>query len=245
MIGFTSVSLRSYSIEEVVDIADRAGAEIIEWGSDRHIKTLEDAQKAKKLCDEKGIAINSYGTYYRTGSCDEIQWNEICKIADAMGAKYIRTWLGTKGSAKTSEKEYAVLLDDARKMADVANNYGLIICHECHPHTYNDTEKSSLRFLNDVGRSNIKTYYQSWYRDEQSDKSKLFNTFSYVQDVHLSFSELDKFQRFHKKDRDYIKKILAWLKELDFSGGLILEFTKNNDGENLIKDIQRLKEMWK
>lgn len=244
MIGFTSVSLRSCSIEEVVKTAAKAGVEIIEWGSDAHIKTVEDAKKARELCDENGIKINSYGTYYRTGCKDEAEWKKICEIADIMGAKYIRTWLGTKGSEHTDEKEYNNLLKDARHMADVAAEYGLIISHECHHHTYNDTTESTLRFLKDVGRENIKTYYQSWYRDETGDKDKLFRIYPYVQDVHLSFSELTKFQMFHKKDKEFINKILSWLKELDFSGGLIIEFTKNNSAENLIKDINRLKELW-
>lgn len=244
MIGFTSVSLRSYSIEDVVKTAVQAGAEIIEWGSDVHVKTLDDARKAKKLCDENGIKINSYGTYYRTGSRDEKQWKQICECAEIMSAKYIRTWLGKKGSAKTDDAEYAALLDDARSMADTAAQYGLVICHECHPNTYNDTTDSCLKFLKDVDRDNIKTYYQSWYRDENGDRDKLFRTFPYVQDVHLSFSELKKFQFLHEKDKKYISKILAWLKELDFSGGLIIEFTKGNRAENLIKDTERLRKLW-
>ncbi len=244
MIGFTSVSLRSYSIEEVVETAKKAGAEIIEWGSDVHVKTSEDAQKAKKLCDENGIKINSYGSYYRTGCGDKAEWRKICEIASAMDAKYIRAWLGTKGSAKTGESEYRKLLDDARSMADTAAEYGLVICHECHPNTYNDTTESSLRFLKDVDRENVKTYYQSWYRDEAGDRDKLFRLFPYVQDVHISFSELIKFQLFHKKDREFISKILSWLKELDFKGSLIIEFTKSGSAENLIKDTERLKELW-
>ena len=244
MIGFTSVSLRSCSIEEVVSTAKKAGAEIIEWGSDVHVKTLEDAQKARKLCDENGIKINSYGTYYRTGCGDRAEWEKICKAADIMGAKYIRTWLGTKGSRQTKEKDYAALLDDARNMADTAAQYGLVICHECHPNTYNDTTESSLRFLGDVQRGNVKTYYQSWYRDEKGDKDKLYRLFPYVQDVHLSFSELAKFQLLHKKDREYISKILSWLKDLNFDGGLIIEFTKGSSAENLIEDIDKLKKLW-
>lgn len=244
MIGFTSVSLRSCSIEEVVETAKKAGAEIIEWGSDVHVKTLDDAAKAKKLCDENGIIINSYGSYYRTGCGDRAEWKKTCEIASAMGAKYIRPWLGTKGSAKTGEAEYRKILDDARSMADTAAECGLVISHECHPNTYNDTTDSALRFLNDIDRENVKTYYQSWYRDEAGDKDKLFRLFPYVQDVHLSFSELVKFQMFHKKDREFIGKILSWLKELGFSGGLIIEFTKNSSAENLINDIAKLKELW-
>lgn len=244
MIGFTSVSLRSCSIKETVEAAVKAKADIIEWGSDVHVKTFEDAHKAKKLCDENGIKINSYGTYYRTGCCDKAEWKKICEIADIMGAKYIRTWLGTKGSKETKEKDYKILLEDARSMADTAAEYDLVICHECHPNTYNDTTESSLKFLKDVQRENVKTYYQSWYRDEQGDKDKLYRTFPYVQDVHLSFSELVKFQLLHKKDKEYINKILSWLKDLNFDGGLIIEFTKNNSAENLVEDIGKLRKLW-
>ncbi len=245
MIGFTSTSLRSYTLEQVADVAASAGAQIIEWGSDCHVKSLSDAEKAKKLCGDKGIVINSYGTYYRIGCGKSDEWKKICEIAACMGAKYIRTWLGTKGSAKTSESEYEALLEDARKTAHVAAEHGLTVCNECHPNTYNDTTESSLRFLNDAGQDNIKTYYQSWYRDEAPDKEKLFKTFPLVQDVHLSFSELERFQRFRKKDKEYIVKILSWLKELGFDGGLLIEFTKNSKAENLIKDVERLTELWK
>ncbi len=244
MIGFTSVSLRPYSIEEVVDAAVKAKAEIIEWGSDVHIKTSEDAEKAKKLCDENGIIINSYGTYYRIGSFGK-EWRNLCENASIMGAKYIRTWLGTKGSDETSEEEYQLLLEDARRAADIAREYGITVCNECHPNTFNDTTESALSFLNDVNRDNIKTYYQSWYRTEASDKEKLFRTIRHVQDVHISFSELEKFQQGYAEDKRFIEKILGWLKELDFGNALIIEFVRNDSPEELIRDIERLKALWK
>ena len=244
MIGFTSVSLRSYTIEEVVAIAEKSGAEIIEWGSDFHIKTEVDAEKAKKLCDKIGLKINSYGTYYRTGCFDKNEWEMICRIADIMNAKYIRAWLGTKGSSETSKEEYSMLIKDALNMADTAEKYGLTICHECHHHTFNDTTEASLRFLNDVKKDNIRTYYQSWYHDEIGDRDKFNRLFSYVQDVHISFSELVKFQKGYKKDEKYIEKILSWLKALDFSNNIIIEFTEHNNDIDLINDVKKLKAMW-
>lgn len=245
MIGFTSVSLRKYSIEEVVKAAVGAKADFIEWGSDVHIKTPEDARLAKKLCDENGIAINSYGSYYRIGSFNHIEWSNICECASIMGAKYIRTWLGTKGSAATTRKEYEKLLADARICCGAAAEKGLIVSNECHPNTYNDTTASALEFLSDIGRDNMKTYYQSWYRDENGDMEKLCSLFPFVTDVHVSFSELVKFQRFHKKDPDFIKKILCRLKALGFNGGIIIEFTENNNVADLINDMERLRELWK
>ncbi len=244
MIGFTSTSLRPYSVEEVAEIAVKAKAEIIEWGSDRHIRTPADAVKARKLCDDNGILCSAFGTYYRIGSGKADEWALICETAAQLGAPCIRTWLGTKGSRSTSEKEYNLILEDARKAAETAKSFNLIISNECHPNTYNDTTESSLKFLNDVGCDNIKTYYQSWYRNEKEDKEKLFALIDYVTDVHISFSELVKFQRFHKKDDKFTEKILLWLKELDFKNGLLIEFTKGSKAENLIKDTERLRKLW-
>lgn len=244
MIGFTSVSLRKYSMEEVADAAAKAHADYIEWGSDIHVKTPADAEKAKKLCDENGIVIRAYGTYYRIGSFDRAAWTNLCECASSMGAKTLRTWLGTKGSKITSQKEYEKLLEDARLCCDEAAKYGLTVSNECHHDTYNDETEASLRFLADIGRENMKTYYQSWYRDEPGDKDKLSRLFPYVTDVHISFSEMEKFQLLHKKDKEFINKILSWLKALAFTGGLTIEFTKGDKAENLIADIERLRSLW-
>lgn len=244
MVGITSTTLRNYSVEEVVQIAVMGGAEVIEWGSDVHIKNLEDAVLAAKLCAEESIKINSYATYYRVGSNNRAEWRKICLIAERLGAVSIRTWLGTKGSTDTSDEEYEAILEDGRFMADAAKEYGLIISNECHPNTYNDTTESALHFLTDVKKDNIKTYYQSWYCDEAGDKEKLLKTFPWILDFHVSFSELVKFQGETNKDRNYINKIAAWLAELDFNGCILLEFTENGTADEAVNDLRRLKEIF-
>ncbi len=244
MVGLTSTTLRKYSISEVVRIAAEAGAEAIEWGSDIHIKSISDAALAAELCAQNGIKINSYGTYYRVGCCDNENWREICRISACLGAHSIRTWLGEKGSIDTDNEQYSRILDDARFMADVAAEYCLIVSNECHPHTYNDTTESALHFLNDIGKDNVKTYYQSWYCDEKNDKEKLLSTFPFVLDFHVSFSELVKFQGETHIDKDYIYKISQWLRELGFKGCTLLEFTENGTAEEVCRDIKKLKELF-
>ena len=245
MVGITSTTLRKYTVDEVVQTAVKGGAEAIEWGSDVHIKTLADAEFAAKICSENGVKINSYGTYYRVGSKNHAEWREICLIAKRLGAESIRTWLGTKGSNETTEAEYAAIVNDALSMADIAAQYGLIISNECHPNTYNDTTESALRFLKDVNKPNFKTYYQSWYCDEAGDKEKLFKTFPYIRDVHISFSELIKFQGEHHIDGNYINKIADWLNSQGFNGCVLLEFTENGRDEEAICDLQKLKGIFK
>ncbi len=245
MIGFTSTTLRKYSINEVVETAVKCGADAIEWGSDVHIKSVADAELAASLCSEKSIKINSYATYYRIGSAEHDKWLEICRISKHLGAESVRTWLGTKGSKETTDAEYTAILRDAEYMADTAAEYGLIISNECHPNTYNDTTESALRFLNDIKKDNVKTYYQSWYCDETADKEKLFKTFPFVRDFHVSFSELVKFQGKTNIDRNYIQKIAGWLDELGFNGCILLEFTESGSSEEAIDDLHKLKQIFK
>lgn len=240
--GFTSTSLRKYSIREVVDAAVRCGASAIEWGTDYHILTEDDALLAKKLCDENNIIIRSLGTYYRIGQKDYAEWERLCRLCSITGAKYMRTWLGTKSSEKTNEENYNALIDESLRLADIADKYGAVISNECHHDTYNDVTSSSLRYLEDT-QGRIKTYYQSWYRDRDGDFKKLEKLFSYVSDVHISFSELKKFQLFHKKDEKFIPDIIKDLSEKCFDGYVFIEFTADNSPDNLVKDILKLKEL--
>ena len=237
--GFTSTSLRKYSIEQVVLAAKESGASAIEWGTDYHIRNEEDALLAKRLCDENGVEIRSLGTYYRIGSGDFREWERLCRLAGITEAEYMRTWLGTKGSSWVGEEEYAKLVSESLKLAETAARYGAVISNECHHGTYNDTADSALRYIGDTD-GKIKTYYQSWYRDRTGDFDKLEKLLPHVSDVHVSFSELKKFQMFHKKDPAFIPDIISELKRRSFGGYVFIEFTADDRYENLVEDVKKL-----
>lgn len=239
-IGFTSTSLRNYNIGEVVGFAVKCKADVIEWGTDFHIKTVDDALKAKMLCDENGITIRSLGTYYKIGSNNIDEFKNICELGKICSAKYLRTWLGEKGSADTTQSEYKLLINEALELSDIAASYDLIISNECHHHTFNDTTASSLKFIED-SHNFIKTYYQSWYVDRKGDFEKLEELFPFVSDVHISFSELKKFQNGFIKDEAFITDILRRFYDKNFDGCILIEFTEDNKGENLIEDINRIR----
>ncbi len=239
-IGFTSTSLRKYSIEEVVGFAVKCKADVIEWGTDYHIKSVDDALKVKKLCDENGIKIRSLGTYYKIGSGDFAGFNRICELGKICSAEYLRTWLGEKGSVDTSDYEYMLLVDEADKLSDIANSFNLTISNECHHHTFNDTAESSLKFIKDTDNK-LKTYYQSWYVERKGDFDKLNSLFPFVSDVHISFSELKKFQKNSVKDEKFIYDILKMLYDKKFDGCIFIEFTENDNGENLVEDVIKVR----
>ena len=239
-LGLCSVTFRKKSAEEVVRIAKQAGIDYIEWGGDIHVKSVEDACKVKSLCDNAGIKISSYGSYFNSMDYDEAQWTEICEIASKMGASSVRIWLGKKDSEETSDSEYLTLLENTKKMCDIAAEYSLLVCPECHDNTFNNNTDSFLRMKNDLQSDNFKTYFQSRYCRMEYDLDRIERTFDFIENVHVSYRDLKKEQMFKKKDKQYIDKLLAGLESKGFDGIVMVEFVDLDSEDAFYKDVQKL-----
>ena len=242
-LGLCSVTFRKKSVEEVVRIAKQAGISYIEWGGDIHVKTIEDARTVKSICDNEGVKISSYGSYFNSAEYDEDKWIEICKIAKEMGAASIRIWLGKKDSEVTIDSEYKVLLENTKKMCDIAAEYALIISPECHDNTFNNNTDAFLRIQNDLKNDNFKTYFQSRYCRMEYDLDRIERTFGFIENVHVSYRDLKKEQMFKKKDKQYINKLLAKLKTKGFDGIVMVEFVDFDSEEVFYKDVDKLKSL--
>ncbi|MBO5935366.1 MAG: sugar phosphate isomerase/epimerase [Clostridia bacterium] len=240
-LGLCSVTFRNKTAEEVIDLAKKAGIGYIEWGGDIHVRSTDDAKKVKALCDESGIKICSYGSYFNSAEFNENKWDEICRIAKEMNAEHIRIWLGKKDSEITSEAEYKKLVANTQKMCDIAAQYSLIVCPECHDNTFNNNTDSILRFIGDLQKDNFKTYFQSRYFRMEYDLDRIDRTYGYIKDVHVSYRDLKKEQRFRKKDKNYLDKLLKKFMEKDFCGIVMIEFVSGNREKNFFRDAEKLK----
>lgn len=240
-LGLCSVTFRKKSAAKVVEIAKKAGVRYIEWGGDIHVTNMEEARIVKSICDNEDIKICSYGSYYRVGSADKIKWEKICRIAKAMNASTVRVWLGNKNSEDTSEEEYNRILADLKSMCSVAKKYKLLVCPECHDNTYNNNTDAFLTLKDELKADNFRTYFQSRYFRFDYDVDRIDRTFDYIENVHVSYRDLIKEQRFRKKDRGYLDRLLKKLAQKQFDGVVLVEFTKGSREKNFIKDIRKLK----
>ncbi len=240
-IGVASVTFRNKSAVQVVEIAKKAGVNYIEWGGDVHVTNTEEARIIKSVCDNEEIKICSYGSYYRVGCGDKSKWEEICRIAKAMNAPSVRVWLGEKGSGETTQAEYNCILDDLKSICSVAQKYNLLVCPECHDNTYNDNTDAFLKIRNELKADNFKTYFQSRYFKFDYDIDRIERTFDFIENVHVSYRDLVKEQRFKKKDKYYLDKLLKKLLEMNYGGIILVEFTKGSKEKSFIKDVNRLK----
>lgn len=240
-LGLCSVTFRKKTVQEIVDIAKKAGVEYIEWGGDIHVKTIEEAKKAKELCKDNNIKISSYGSYFNCAEYDESKWTEICQITKEMGANSVRIWLGKKDSEKTSEQEYKTLLENTKKLCEIAEEYSLLVCPECHDNTFNNNTDAFLKIQRDINKDNFKTYFQSRYFRMEYDLDRIDRTFDFMENVHVSYRDLVKEQLFRKKDKNYIDTLLKKLREKNFKGIVMVEFVINDSEKSFYADIEKLK----
>ncbi len=224
-IGFTTTSFRQIrDREKLVIIARDCGAQILEWGGDIHVKSVADARNAKAMCDAARIGISSYGSYYRVGSGKTDDWKAVCEIAAVMGCGSVRVWLGKKDSQKTDEATYQTLVDDARRCCDMAAEYGLKVCCECHDQTFNNDTDAFLKIQKDVEKDNLRTYFQSRYRKKDYDMDRIVRTMPFIESVHISRSEQRR-EQFPRYDGAYLDALLDRLFACGFDGNLLLEYT--------------------
>ena len=224
-IGFTTTSFRQIrDREKIVLIARDCGAQILEWGGDIHVKSVADALNVKAMCDAARIGVSSYGSYYRIGSEKQDDWQRVCEIAAAMGCGSVRVWLGKKDSQKTDEATYQTLVDDARRCCDMAAEYGLKVCCECHDHTFNNDTDAFLKIQKDVEKDNFRTYFQSRYRKKDYDMDRIVRTMPFIESVHISYSEQRR-EQFPRYDGAYLDALLDRLLDCGFDGNLLVEYT--------------------
>lgn len=241
-IGFTSVTFRALSVDEIISLAKTSGVELIEWGADKHILPgdLETAAKTKEKCDVLGIKCISYGSYFTVGKSNISEFKAICKTASTLGAKTVRVWLGNKPSNQYSLSEIEKLVEIVKKLSETASQYNLNIAFEFHKNTLNDNSKSTIDFIQRVNSSNIKTYWQPFSKNHNEDIKNLKTVSKYLDTVHV-FNWNEKEERFLLSED--IQKWQDFIKLIPSSCNLILEFVKNDNTDCFYKDMKVLKQL--
>lgn len=238
MLGLTSVTFRKLSRVQVVQLAARAGADAVEWGTDVHVTDLNAAADARALCAGEGIAVNSMGSYYRPGT-DTGDFEKVCELACTLGAHIIRVWCGSSGSRGTGAQTLSQLVEQVHTMCKTARSYEQTVAFEFHKGTFNDRGASWRRFSDLANEPNLKTYWQPMFagRDEANLREVMADTVV----VHMF-----NWNRLGVKYplEDGIKKLSQFFYILgrgQYKGDILLEFVKGDSPEQFLEDYKALK----
>ncbi|WP_406487627.1 sugar phosphate isomerase/epimerase family protein [Streptomyces phaeochromogenes] len=161
-LGLCSVTLRHLDVAGVLAAAVEAGLECVEWGADVHVPAGDEAAavRVRGATEEAGLAVASYGSYYRAGRTDPAEFDGVLRSAVLLGAPRIRIWAGVTGTEEASAEERAAVVEDTRRAAELAADAGVYLAYEFHRNTLTDGADRVLRLLEEVGRPDVLTYWQ-------------------------------------------------------------------------------------
>ena len=173
--GLCSITFRDLSPRQIVDAVVEAGLRGIEWGGDIHCPhgDVETATTVGAMTRDAGLAVSSYGSYYRVGGPaagkESPAFEGVLESAMAMEAPMIRVWAGSKGSKDADAAYRAIIVEDAQRIAEAAEAAGIRIGLEYHAGSLTDTLESTLQLLAAIDHDNVSTYWQPPFGSAKAD----------------------------------------------------------------------------
>ena len=240
-LGLVSISFRKNSPDEILCAMQTAGLTHIEWGSDVHCPP-DKAKDIAALTKKYNIVCCSYGTYFKIGVTPAEEIYEYINAAKILGTDILRLWCGDKNSGDYSDSEKQTLFAECRRLAEIAEQNGVILCMECHVNTYTNTKESALQLMGAVDSPNFKMYWQpNQFREirENIEYAKLLSP--YTEHIHVfNWKEKEKYPLLEAKD--------IWKRYLDCfedDKTLLLEFMPDGKIESLKTEADALREIIK
>jgi len=162
-VGLCSVTFRELAPEWVIERAEAAGVEAIEWAGERTLNHDEPDRMAriKYASRNTGVVASSYGSYVRAGTADaRSQFDIALDAASALGAGNIRIWAGDAARAEVSEADFALAVDDMSSMARECASRNITLSVEYHRRTLTEHAKDAVALFDAVNADNLFSYWQ-------------------------------------------------------------------------------------
>lgn len=239
--GLVSVTFRKLSYKEIIKIVKEAGLGGVEWGSDIHCPPgdAEAAREIAALSSENGIAVISYGSYYKAGSFSG--FDDLLRSAEILKTKNIRVWAGDIASKAADAEHWRAVAEDTKRIADMAAGRGMSVSFEYHHDTLTDDIDSTMRLLGEAGRDNVFTYWQppeGSSAEENVRDLKRLSAARKLKNMHAYSMDGSARMPFDFKRGDWKKYIV----EAPRAGAVLLEFVKGDDVSQFLEDARALNE---
>lgn len=243
--GVASVSFRSLGVDEIVKLAKEAGLDGIEWGSDVHVPcgANETAKSVKERMEANGLAVLSYGSYFRLGVSRTDDIACYLATANALGAPVMRIWAGNRSSEDCTPAKFDSFVEKSKRVAALAEQYGVVLGLECHDSTFTDDYAFEKRLLDAVNSPHFKTYWQpNRFRSFAYNFEAAKALAPYAVTIHTQRWEGDT--RFFLEDfRQEWESYMDVLKATQINYNFVLEFMPDNRPESLKKEAKTLRSL--
>ncbi|OGV50157.1 MAG: hypothetical protein A2X49_04215 [Lentisphaerae bacterium GWF2_52_8] len=252
--GLVSITFRQLPPSSIIDLVAKAGLTGIEWGGDIHVPhgDLAMADKVRKNCEDSGLEIPAYGSYYRAGSSEKagLPFTKVLDTAKALNALTIRVWAGGKDSASLSSLERGVIVEDILRIGEAARKAGISVSLEYHRGTLTDSRESVQMLLRELAGAKIRFYWQPpVFVDEASCLVSLKEVLPLLSNLHV-FHWLNKpgNELERRPLSEAVEKWREYLSLASTSGTphcAMLEFVRGDSPDQFLEDAATLKDILK
>jgi sugar phosphate isomerase/epimerase len=166
---------------------------------------------------------------------------DVLASATELGAPVVRVWAGTVGSAQADEVTWASVVDDTRRIADMAQTGGLVVAYEYHPNTLTDTNEAAVRLLAAVDHPGVRSYWQM--RDGASfdeHLASLGSVLPWLTHVHVQASQGGQRTPLFALEQAWVQ-ILAAVASTGHDHTALIEFVRGDSPEQFLADAATLK----
>lgn len=244
--GLVSISFRNLSTDEIIYMVSMAGLDAIEWGGDIHVPhgNIIKAREVKKSCEISQIECQSYGSYYRVGEYEDYK-SEFKKVLDCaieLDSEIIRVWAGNKPTFEADKDYWNKIVDELRKICDMADYEGMNIGLEYHSNTLTDNSTDTLKLLALTNADNLSTYWQppvGLSLEENLHDIRILK--NYISNIHtFTWNNRERLLLSAGYDswNEYLKLLNKWKPRY-----CMLEFVLDDKTENFYRDAVTLKKL--
>jgi sugar phosphate isomerase/epimerase len=194
---------------------------------------------------DAGLSVAAYGSYYRVGASEAkgMSFESVLDTAATLGAPTIRVWAGEKASADTTPLERGVIVEDALRIAELAEARGLTASFEYHANTLTDTRESVQALMKEITHSGLEFLWQPTYigTEIESSLERLKDVLPRVRHVHVFYwAAINDW-------RPLAEGEAAWSRYFEVIRGAgrampcLLEFIRDHDPDKFLEDAATLR----
>jgi len=240
--GLVSITFRQKSPQEIIRLCEETNLQGIEWGGDVHVPhgDFVQARQVYKWCEDAGLQIVAYGSYYRTGhSEEETPFAQVLETAHELGAPLIRVWAGKIDAQDADEKYFQRIVSESQRIGDLANQANIKVAYEFHGKTINNSATASKVLFDAINHSVWQTLWQSLAIETIPQEESLKSVLSRLANLHV-YHWQDFRNRFPLEEGfDQWQKYFS-IADNDISRWALLEFVRNDDPKSLREDAETL-----
>ncbi len=247
--GLVSITFRKLSPDEIIGLVEKAGLRCVEWGGDVHCPPDDpaNAREVGRRTRAAGLEVAAYGSYYRLGKPESEQppFERVVEAAAALEAPSIRVWAGTKGSAETDPAERARLVEEGRRIGDVAEKAGLSIAFEYHANTLTDTTESAATLFDEINHPRVLSLWQPRAAEPvEANLVALAGVLPRLVNVHVfhwTFPNGTRERRPLAEGREDWRQYLEMVRSTGRPHACMIEFVRDDDPGAFLRDAEELK----